>query len=187
MKSQARVVVIGGGVVSCSVAYHLTRAGCSDVLLLERADLTAGSTWHAAANIHAMHGNASLARLRDYSIRLYDSLEKETGQSCGLHRCGGLYLATSGDRFDELKVQRARARYLGQEFEIIGCDEIVRLNPLVDTSRVLGGLNVDRALDVERRVVPLHRLQYRRGDQRRALAGLLVAAMSASSYNLRRP
>ncbi len=140
MKSQARVVVIGGGVVGCSVAYHLTRAGCSDVLLLERADLTAGSTWHAAANIHAMHGNASLARLQDYSIRLYDSLEKETGQSCGLHRCGGLYLATSGDRFDELKVQRARARYLGQEFEIIGCDEIVRLNPLVDTSRVLGGM-----------------------------------------------
>ncbi len=140
MKSQARVVVIGGGVVGCSIAYHLAHAGCADVLLLERADLTAGSTWHAAANIHAMHPNASVARLQDYSIRLYESLEEETGQSCGLHRCGGLYLATGEDRFDELKVQRSRARYLGQDFEIIGLDEIARLNPLVDTSRVLGGM-----------------------------------------------
>ncbi len=140
MKSHARVVIVGGGVVGCAIAWHLVRAGCSDVLLLERADLTSGSTWHAAANIHAMHANASLARLQDYSLRLYDSLEEETGQSCGLHRCGGLYLATSTERLDELKVQRARARYLGQDFEIIGVDDIQKLNPLVDTSRILGGM-----------------------------------------------
>ena len=140
MKSHARVVIVGGGVVGCAAAWHLVRAGCSDVLLLERADLTSGSTWHAAANVHAMHTNTSLARLQDYSLRLYDSLEEETGQSCGLHRCGGLYLATSTDRLDELKIQRARARYLGQEFEIIGPDDIRKLNPLVDTSRILGGM-----------------------------------------------
>ena len=103
MKTHARVVVIGGGVLGCSIAYHLTRAGCDDVLLLERAELTSGSTWHAAANIHAMHGNASLARLQDYTIKIYDRLEEETGQSVGLHRCGGIYLATSQERFDELK------------------------------------------------------------------------------------
>ncbi|MBC6440663.1 MAG: GcvT family protein [Rhodospirillales bacterium] len=140
MKSHARVVVIGGGVLGCSIAYHLTKAGCDDVVLLERAELTAGSTWHAAANIHAMHGNASLARLQDYTIRIYDRLEEETGQSVGLHRCGGLYLATSEERFDELKIQRARARYLNQEFEIIGPDEIAKLNPLVNMERVIGGM-----------------------------------------------
>jgi dimethylglycine dehydrogenase len=140
MKTHARVVVIGGGVLGCSIAYHLTKAGCADVLLLERAELTSGSTWHAAANIHAMHGNASLARLQDYTIKIYDRLEAETGQSVGLHRCGGLYLATSQERFDELKIQRARARYLGQEFEIIGPEEIAKLNPLVKMDRVLGGM-----------------------------------------------
>jgi len=140
MKTHARVVVIGGGVLGCSIAYHLTKAGCADVLLLERAELTSGSTWHAAANIHAMHGNASLARLQDYTIKLYDKLEEETGQSVGLHRCGGLYLATSQERFDELKIQRARARYLGQEFEIVGPEEIRKLNPLVKMDRVLGGM-----------------------------------------------
>ena len=140
MKTHARVVVIGGGVLGCSIAYHLTRAGCDDVLLLERAELTSGSTWHAAANIHAMHGNASLARLQDYTIKIYDRLEEETGQSVGLHRCGGIYLATSQERFDELKIQRARARYLGQEFESIGPEEIARLNPLVNMERVIGGM-----------------------------------------------
>ena len=140
MKSHARVVIVRGGVVGGAVAWHLVRAGCRDVLLLERADLTSGSTWHAAANIHAMHTNTSLARLQDYSLRLYDTLEEETGQSCGLHRCGGLHLATSTDRLDELKIQRARARYLGQEFEIIGPDDVRRFNPLVDTSRILGGM-----------------------------------------------
>lgn len=140
MKTHARVVVIGGGVLGCSIAYHLTKAGCDDVLLLERAELTSGSTWHAAANIHAMHGNASLARLQDYTIKIYDRLEEETGQSVGLHRCGGLYLATSQERFDELKIQRARARYLGQEFEIIGPEEIAKLNPLVKMDRVIGGM-----------------------------------------------
>ena len=140
MKSHARVVVIGGGVLGCSIAYHVVKAGCSDVLLLERAELTAGSTWHAAANIHAMHGNASIARLQDYTIRIYERLEEETGQSVGLHRCGGLYLATSRERFDELRIQRARARYLNQDFEIVGPDEIARLNPLVRMDRVLGGM-----------------------------------------------
>jgi len=140
MKTHARVVVIGGGVLGCSIAYHLTKAGCADVLLVERAELTSGSTWHAAANIHAMHGNASLARLQDYTIKIYEKLEEETGQSVGLHRCGGLYLATSQERFDELKIQRARARYLNQEFEIIGPDEIAALNPLVNMERVIGGM-----------------------------------------------
>lgn len=140
MKSHARVVVIGGGVLGCAIAYHLAKAGCSDVLLLERAELTSGSTWHAAANVHAMHGDPAIARLQDYTVRIYERLEAETGQSVGLHRCGGLYLATGRERFDELGIQRARARYLGQDFEIVGPDEIARLNPLVKLDRVLGGM-----------------------------------------------
>jgi dimethylglycine dehydrogenase len=140
MKTETRAIVIGGGVLGCSVLYHLTKLGWSDVMLLERAELTAGSTWHAAANIHAMHGHAGIARLHAYTLKLYDKLEAETGQSVGLHRCGGIYLATSQDRLDELKVQRARARYLGIDFEMVGVDEIASINPLVKTDRVLGGM-----------------------------------------------
>ena len=140
MKTETRAVVIGGGVLGCSILYHLTKLGWSDIMLLERAELTAGSTWHAAANIHAMHGNASIARLHDYTLKLYSKLEEETEQSVGLHRCGGIYLTTSQDRLDELKVQRARARYLGIDLEMVGVEDIKKINPLVDTERVLGGM-----------------------------------------------
>ena len=140
MKTETQAVVIGGGVLGCSILYHLTKMGWSDVMLLERAELTAGSTWHAAANIHAMHGHAGIARLHAYTLKLYDKLEEETGQSVGLHRCGGIYLATSQDRLDELKIQRARARYLGIDLEMVGVDEIKDINPLVTTDRVLGGM-----------------------------------------------
>ena len=88
MRSHARVVVIGGGLVGCSILYHLTKLGWTDVVLLERDELTAGSTWHAAANIHGLHDNNNISKLQYYTMRLYQALEDETGQGCGILRTG---------------------------------------------------------------------------------------------------
>jgi len=138
--SQARVVVIGGGIIGCSVLYHLAKKGWKDVVLVERSELTAGSTWHAAASMHRAHGNPNIAILQAYSQDLYKSLEAETGQSCGIHEVGGVYMASSKDRLDELKIQCARGRYLGFDFEMLSIEEIKRLNPLVNTDGLFGGM-----------------------------------------------
>ncbi|GIK98239.1 MAG: dehydrogenase [Alphaproteobacteria bacterium] len=140
MRSHAQVAVIGGGIVGCSILYHLTRLGWRDVVLLERSELTSGSTWHAAANMHMLHGVPNVARLQRYSAELYRRLEAETGQSCGIHNPGGLYLASSRERLDEFRSQRARARYLGLEFEFLTMAEVKRLNPLVRTDGLHGAM-----------------------------------------------
>jgi len=88
MKSTAQVVVIGGGVVGASVLYHLTRAGWTDVVLLERRELTAGSTWHAAGGMHTINGDPNVAALQRYTVQLYEELEKSSGVSCGVHLTG---------------------------------------------------------------------------------------------------
>ena len=93
MKSHAQVVVIGGGVVGASVLYHLTKAGWKDVVLVERAELTSGSTWHAAGGMHTINGDPNVAKLQQYTIGLYKELEEISGQSCGVHISGGLMLA----------------------------------------------------------------------------------------------
>ncbi len=119
MKNSARVVVIGGGVVGCSVLYHLTKAGWKDVVLVERDLLTSGSTWHAAGGFHTLNGDPNVAKLQGYTIGLYNELEKISGQACGLHRSGGLILADTPERMEWLKMAHARARYLGLETEIM--------------------------------------------------------------------
>ena len=93
MKTHTRVLVIGGGVVGCSVLYHLTKLGWSDVMLIERSELTSGSTWHAAGGFHTLNGDTNMAALQGYTIRLYKELEEITGMSCGLHHVGGITLA----------------------------------------------------------------------------------------------
>jgi len=138
--NQARVVVIGGGIIGCSILYHLTRKGWKDVVLVERSELTAGSTWHAAASMHRAHGNPNIAKLQAYSQDLYKTLEAETGQACGIHEVGGVYLASSKDRLDELRIQHARGRYMGFDFEMLGLDDIRHLNPLVNTDGLFGGM-----------------------------------------------
>ena len=97
MKTHAQAVVIGGGLVGCSIAYHLTKLGCTDVVLLERNELTSGSTWHAAANIHGLHDSNNITKLQYYTMRLCEELERETGQSCGINRTGSIYLAQTRD------------------------------------------------------------------------------------------
>lgn len=141
MKSHARVVVIGGGVVGCSVLYHLTKLGWSDVMLIERSELTSGSTWHAAGGFHTLNGDTNMAALQGYTIQLYRELEKITGLSCGLHHVGGITLADNRERFDMLKAERAKHRYMGLHTEILGPEEIAKLTDgMVDTTGILGAL-----------------------------------------------
>ena len=140
MKSHVRVAVIGGGVVGCSVLYHLTRLGWTDVMLIERSELTSGSTWHAAGGFHTLNADTNMAALQGYTIRLYRELEELTGQSCGLHHVGGLTLASDADRLDFLKAERAKHRYMGLETEIVGPEEIARLSPITNPRGLLGAL-----------------------------------------------
>ena len=140
MRSHAQVVVIGGGVVGCSVIYHLTKLGMKDVVLIERSELTSGSTWHAAGGFHTLNADTNMAALQGYTIRLYRELEEITGQSCSLHHVGGITLAESPERFDFLKSARAMHRHMGLDTELITPEEIRKLSPITNTEGVLGGL-----------------------------------------------
>ncbi len=140
MKTTTRVAVIGGGVVGCSVLYHLTKLGWSDVMLIERSDLTSGSTWHAAGGFHTLNGDTNMAALQGYTIRLYKELEEITGMSCGLHHVGGLTLADNKERFDMLLAERAKHRYMGLETEIVGPEEIAKIAPITNLDGIIGAL-----------------------------------------------
>jgi len=140
MKDSARAVIIGGGVVGASVLYHLAKIGWRDVLLLEKSELTSGSTWHAAGGMHTFNGEANISRLQKYTIDLYREIEQLSGQSCGLHPNGGLMLAATSGELDSLKLICSRARYLGMETEMISLAEAQRLNPLIDTRHFIGAL-----------------------------------------------
>ena len=140
MKTHARVVVIGGGVVGCSVLYHLTKLGWNDVMLVERSELTSGSTWHAAGGFHTLNADTNMAALQGYTIRLYRELEALTSMSCGLHHVGGVTLADTPERMDFLKAERAKHRYMGLETRIVGPEEITRLSPITNVEGVIGGL-----------------------------------------------
>ena len=132
MRTHAQAVVIGGGVIGCSILYHLTKLGWTDVVLLERSELTSGSTWHAAANIHGLHDNNNITRIQNYTMDLYNALEAETGQSCGVFQPGSLYLAQTEAREHQLRLQAAKAKYYGLNFHEVTRDEAERLHPLVD-------------------------------------------------------
>ena len=132
LKSHAQAVVIGGGLVGCSILYHLTKLGWTDVVLLERSELTSGSTWHAAANIHGLHDSTNISRLQHYTMGLYKELEAETGQGCGIFQPGSLYLAQTEAREHQLRLQAAKARYYGMDFYEVTRAEAERLHPLVN-------------------------------------------------------
>jgi dimethylglycine dehydrogenase len=140
MKTTTRVVVIGGGVVGCSVLYHLTKLGWSDVMLVERSELTSGSTWHAAGGFHTLNGDTNMAALQGYTIRLYKELEAITGMSCGLHHVGGVTLADTHERLDMFKAERAKHRFMGLETEIVTPEEILKLAPITNIQGIVGGL-----------------------------------------------
>ena len=132
MRTHAQAVVIGGGVIGCSILYHLSKLGWRDVVLLERNELTSGSTWHAAANIHGLHDNTNISRIQHYTMNLYKELEKETGQGCGIFQAGSLYLAQSENREHQLRLQAAKAKYYDMNFYEISVKEAQDLHPLVN-------------------------------------------------------
>jgi len=141
MKTTTRVAVIGGGVVGCSVLYHLTKLGWSDVMLIERRELTSGSTWHAAGGFHTLNGDTNMAALQGYTIRLYRELEAITGMSCGLHHVGGITLADTQERFDMLRAERAKHRYMGLDTEILTPAEVTRMTDgMVNVAGIIGAL-----------------------------------------------
>lgn len=140
MRTHVRVAVIGGGVVGASVLYHLTKAGWKDVLLIERAELTSGSTWHAAGGMHTVNGDPNVAKLQQYTIQLYHEIEKISGQSCGMHVTGGLLLAGTPERLDWLKMAQARGRYLGMDLELLSVSETRKLCPMMDEKYFVGAI-----------------------------------------------
>ena len=140
MKKHARVVVIGGGIVGTSVLYHLTKLGWSDVVLVERKQLTAGSTWHAAGGFHAMNSDPNVARLQAYGISVYKEVEELSGQDVGMHLTGGVQIAATRERWEVIGYEHARHKVLGIDSQLIGPEEIRKLCPILDTRDVIGGL-----------------------------------------------
>lgn len=140
MKSHVQVVIIGGGIVGTSVLYHLVKFGWKDVLLIERNELTSGSTWHAAGGFHAQNDDPTIAGLQGYTIRLYKEIEAESGQNIGMHMTGGVSLATTPERWEMLKVEKSRFETMNMETHLITPKEIQEMCPIVDLKDVIGGL-----------------------------------------------
>ncbi len=140
MKSHAQVVVIGGGVVGVSVLYHLTKAGWKDVVLIERSELTSGSTWHAAGGCHTLNNDPQVAKLQSYTIDLYKEIEEISGQETGFHLTGGVFLAATPERLELLKVMQSQEKLLGIETELLTPKEAENILPLINPNEFLGAL-----------------------------------------------
>ncbi|MDH5796996.1 MAG: FAD-dependent oxidoreductase [Paracoccaceae bacterium] len=140
METHAKVVIIGGGVVGCSILFHLAKFGWKDVILLERDELTSGSSWHAAGQIHTISSDPNISRLQGYTINLYKEIEETSGHSVGMHATGGFYLASNQVWYDYLKRERSKARYMGLDQEFISPEEAARLHPLIDPSHYIAAL-----------------------------------------------
>ncbi|CAB1332605.1 unnamed protein product [Coregonus sp. 'balchen'] len=139
-KDTAETVIIGGGCVGVSIAYHLAKAGQKDVVLLEKSELTAGSTWHAAGLTTYYHPGINLKKVHYHSIKLYESLEAETGQAVGFHQPGSIRIASTPVRVDELKYQMARSHWHPTPQWLITPEKIKELFPLLNMDKVLMGL-----------------------------------------------
>jgi len=140
LPKEARVVIVGGGIVGCSLAYHLTKLGCADVVLLERKKLTCGTTWHAAGLVGQLRATLNLTKLAQYTANLYDTLEAETGQATGYRRRGSIGVASNDARFEELKRGASMAKTFGLEVDVVGPGEIKELWPLINVNDIVGGV-----------------------------------------------
>ena len=149
LPSHAKVVVIGGGIVGCSILFHLAKFGWKEVVLLEREMLTSGSSWHAAGQIHTISSDPNISRLQGYTINLYKEIEETSGHSVGLHSTGGFYLASTPEWYDYLKRERSKARYMGLDQEFISTTEVAKRHPLIDPSRYLAALWDDLDGDID--------------------------------------
>ncbi|XP_059500806.1 dimethylglycine dehydrogenase, mitochondrial isoform X2 [Stegostoma tigrinum] len=139
-KDNAETVIVGGGCIGVSLAYHLAKAGMKDVILLEKSELTAGSTWHAAGLTTYFHPGINLKKIHYYSIKLYETLEEETGQAVGFHQPGSVRIATTPTRVDEFHYQMTRTRWNVTPQFLIGPEKVQELFPLINIDKVLAGL-----------------------------------------------
>ncbi|WP_370268171.1 FAD-dependent oxidoreductase [Nioella sp.] len=149
LPSHAKVVVIGGGVVGCSILFHLAKFGWKDVVLLERDELTSGSSWHAAGQIHTISSDPNISRLQSYTIDLYKEIEETSGHSVGLHITGGFYAASTKEWYDYLKRERSKARYMGLHQEFISPKELAERHPLIDPKHYYAALWDDQDGDLD--------------------------------------
>jgi dimethylglycine dehydrogenase len=139
MNGHARIVIVGGGIMGIGLLYHLAEAGCSDVMLIEKGGLTSGSTWHAAGQCPSLVGNYNMAKIHHHGNTLYPRLEELTGQYVSWHSSGGIRLARTRDDLDWFRFMRGIARNVGFRMQIIGPDEIRKINPFMNTDGVLAG------------------------------------------------
>lgn len=140
LPGSARIVIVGGGIVGCSIAYHLARRGVTEVVLLERAELTSGTTWHAAGLVGQLRATHNLTRLAQYTSGLFASLEAETGQATGFRQTGSVSVAAGPERFEELKRQASMARVFGLQVELLDARGIAELVPLARVDDLVGGV-----------------------------------------------
>ena len=140
LPSRAQVVIIGGGIIGCSLAYHLTKRGWTDVLLLERKQLTSGTTWHAAGLVGQLRASQTMARLAKYTTDLFCSLEAETGQATGMKQNGSVSIARTPGRLEELVRGADMARVFDLDVEVIDAAEAKRLWPLMEIHDIIGGI-----------------------------------------------
>ena len=140
LPSSTKVVVIGGGVVGCSVAYHLAKFGWKDTILLERDQLTSGTTWHAAGLVSQLGPSAAITKIRKYTLDLYKELEKEVDHSAGLRLNGALSIAQNKGRWQELQRQATTAQLYDVDVRILNKDQIKKNYPIINTDEVIGGI-----------------------------------------------
>ncbi len=142
LPARARVVIVGGGVIGCSIAYHLGKLGWSDVVLLERKQLTSGTTWHAAGLVGQLRQSINMTQLARYTSELYRGLEAETGQATGYRQCGSISLATTEARMEELRRNASMAKVFGLRVDVVDRDEIRALYPIAELADVIGGIHI---------------------------------------------
>jgi len=142
LPEQCEVVVVGGGVIGVSVAYHLAEAGITDVVLLERKELTSGTTWHAAGLVGQLRTSINMTKLARYTSELYRGLEAETGQATGYRQCGSISIAATAERFEELKRSASMAKVFGLEVNVLSVPEIAERYPLIRTDDLFGGIHI---------------------------------------------
>lgn len=142
--NSAQVVIVGGGIMGCSLAYHLTLRGFKDVVLLERKQLTSGTTWHAAGLVGQLGATHNLTRLAQYTTELYAELERETGQHTGYRQIGSLAIANNSERFEELRRGASMARCFGLEVNVLSAKEAGDLWPLMATDDLIGAVHLPK-------------------------------------------
>ena len=142
LPDRCEVVVIGGGVIGVSVAYHLAEAGIPDVVLVERKELTSGTTWHAAGLVGQLRSSINMTKLARYTSELYRGLEAETGQATGYRQCGSMSIAATAERFEELKRSASMAKVFGLEVNVLSVAEIAERYPLIQTDDLFGGIHI---------------------------------------------